>query len=266
MPMLRMPALEGDYTEEKKLGMYPLAVRYAATRDPAVLDRLVHSSEVFVRHAVQRYGRGIGVCDGIDWADLLQEGRRGLVRAARKFRPDCGHRFSTYATWWIRSHVVRALENHGHTVRIKSAGTEKWLYRAAARFARQHGRPPTDPELMAATGLPASQLALAAQGRMVRDACNARYEPWDCDRTTDAGEAPDARAAESERDAAVDAAFRWLDPRSREVVRRRYGFGRDPETLEEIGRGLGITRERVRQIEARALRKLEPHLLPLAAI
>jgi RNA polymerase primary sigma factor len=199
---------------------------------------------------------------GVPLADLIQEGNLGLLRAVDKFQYRRGFKFSTYATWWIRQAIMRGIFDRGRTIRVPVhiGETSHRLARARRELEATLGRRPTTAELARKLRIPAQRVSLAL---------SALPEPLSLempigDDATLADFLED-RAASSPVDTLVadDAAARLrgalgkLDARERDVMRRRFGLGgEEPQTLDVIGRHLGLTRERIRQIEAKALEKL----------
>jgi RNA polymerase primary sigma factor len=226
--------------------------------DEAAKARLIESNLRLVMSITRNYTKA-----GVPLLDLIQEGNLGLIRAVEKFDYKMGYKLSTYATWWIRQAVTRALADQGRTIRLPVHVAEqvRRLMRSRRQLAQKLNREPTNAELAADSGFPETRVRELLD--LVEDPVSLETPVGDGESLygdlieDENAEAPDETTATKLRSVELLEALTTLNPRMRLVLERRFGLaGGKPETLEEVGATLGITRERVRQLESRALREL----------
>ena len=201
---------------------------------------------------------------GLPYADLIQEGNIGLMKAVDKFEYQRGYKFSTYATWWIRQAITRAIADQARTIRIPvhMVETINRMRQATNQLVYQNGHEPTPEELAKAMDMSVERVReiqrMAQEPASLESPVGEEEDSSLGDFVADENaEAPGKAADRAMVAQQINLALKSLTPREEKVIRLRFGLddGR-PRTLEEVGRDFGVTRERVRQIEAKAIRKL----------
>ncbi|HEY7708319.1 MAG TPA: sigma-70 family RNA polymerase sigma factor [Gaiellaceae bacterium] len=226
--------------------------------DEAAKRKLIECNLRLVMSITRNYTKA-----GVPLLDLIQEGNLGLIRAVEKFDWKLGFKLSTYATWWIRQAVARALADQGRTIRlpVHVAEQARKVLRARRILTQKLNRDPTVEEIAKESGFTPER---------VRELFELVEDPVSLETPVGDGESlygdliedtksdrPDDATAKQLRSVELAEAMNRLNPRMRRVLAMRFGLdGHTPKTLEEVGRDLGITRERVRQLESRALREL----------
>jgi RNA polymerase primary sigma factor len=194
--------------------------------------------------------------------DLVQEGNIGLMKAVDRFQYRRGFKFSTYATWWIRQAITRAIADHSRTIRIPvhMVETLNRISRVNRNLVNEMGREPTPEELAQRTGVPAKKVRLILESSRkplsLETPIGEDSELGDFLEDKSTG-SPNESLLNQDLTTQVEKALSMLSPKEKEILRLRFGIGEEGEhTLEEVGRRFAVTRERIRQIEAKALRKL----------
>lgn len=250
-----------------RIGKWPLLgaeqerslARKAKAGDDAAKRKLVESNLKLVVSVAKVYSRS-----GVPLPDLIQEGNIGLIKAVDSFDPEKGFRFSTYAVSWIRQAITRAIERQGRAIRVPSYVIQsiRKLNKVSSSFVNEHGREPTVDELCERTQIPrdklmrlleASEALVSLDEGVKEDGTTSLLE-----RLIDLGApSPECDALQQESLEVLSQLMSWLSPQERMIIEKRFGLADGvASTLQEIGQQLHITRERVRQLESRALKKM----------
>ena len=243
--------------EEKMLS------RQISTGDAAARDRMVRANLRLVVNIARAYtGKGLPL------QDLIEEGNLGLLRAVEGFDPEMGTRFSTYGSYWIKQSIKRALVNSAKTIRIPAYMVEllsKWR-RATAKLSDQLGRTPTPEEVALELEIPKKKLKIVKKAIQLYNTNPQTDQPdgtWTLGEVLpdDKNKGPDDELMENDNLKHVFKMLDKMDPREATILRMRFGLDdSEPKTLKEIGEALGLTRERIRQIEGDALNRLNRSL------
>lgn len=227
--------------------------------DQRALDRLTRANLRFVVSVAKQYQN-----QGLSLPDLINEGNLGLIKAAEKFDETRGFKFISYAVWWIRQSILQALAEQSRIVRLplNQVGSLSKINKALTRFEQENERQPSSEELSEMIDVPTEKIAdtLRVSGRHV--SMDAPFVEGEDNSLLDV--LPDNDSPSADRDLVseslgteIDRTLQTLSPREREIIKAFYGIGCQEMTLEEIGERFGLTRERVRQIKEKSIRKLK---------
>ena len=263
----RLAELRADFEAvARRLGLPLSELRLALTEVYQARRELKRLREEMVRAhlrlvvAIAKKYRGHS---SLELSDLIQEGNLGLMRAVEKYNYRRGVKLSTYAVWWIRQSITSAMADQGRMIRVpvRMAQTARKVHRERSKLHQQHGREPGADEIAARSGIAKAQVEQALS--LVQDPTSLDIPIGeDGDATlADLIEAPDAVNPHTAAEAAalrecVAEVLAELTPREERILRMRFGIGMPDHTLEQVGKTFGVTRERIRQIEAKALQKL----------
>ncbi|MDX2096615.1 MAG: RNA polymerase sigma factor RpoD [Leptolyngbyaceae cyanobacterium bins.59] len=247
---------DGEWAEEVKM---PLpAFRHRLYVGRKAKEKMVQSNLRLVVSIAKKY-----MNRGLSFQDLIQEGSLGLIRAAEKFDHEKGYKFSTYATWWIRQAITRAIADQSRTIRlpVHLYETISRIKKTTKLLSQEMGRKPTEEEIATRMEITIEKLRFIAKSAQLPISLETPIGKEEDSRLGDFiesdGETPEDQVSKNLLREDLEGVLGTLSPRERDVLRLRYGLddGR-MKTLEEIGQIFNVTRERIRQIEAKALRKL----------
>lgn len=226
--------------------------------DRRALDKLTRANLRFVVSVAKQYQN-----QGLSLPDLINEGNLGLIKAAEKFDETRGFKFISYAVWWIRQSILQALAEQSRIVRLplNQVGSLNKINKALSRFEQEHERRPSPDELAEQLGLPVEKVAdtMKVQGRHI--SVDAPFVEGEDNSLLDVLVNDDSPMADrslvnESLSREIDRALNTLTEREKDIIRMFFGIGEQEKTLEEIGDKFGLTRERVRQIKEKAIRRL----------